>query len=624
MERALKLVGARDWGWRLGLIALALVCSVTLAQWKPLQWADLQLHDWLTRSLPQQPVPAQITLVDIDERSLAELGPWPWPRPVMARLMQTLRERGAKLQVWDVFFADSAQGNASIAAQLRAGSDIVLGQVLILDPKINRPPQAGQLKSSTQAPVFCSAQVQTKGYFGVAQELQPEWVGHISATPDADGRLRRLPAVLCDEAQQHYPQLTIAAAMALEPGAQWVLKPGRFPLGPAQWLERGSLRFALDGQGYLTIPYAREHTAWPAVSASQLLMAGAQLPSLQGQIVIIGASALGVGDNVSTPRHPNAPGVSVHSELLSAALDGNWLIAPQAPATFAALLTLLMVLALLPVARPQRTLAAVVTCVALALLVPMLVALLGRLGDVMLPVAAPSLTLVVFGIGVLAAKADSERRRAQQLALHLESFLPQRLAREIAFQSPGSDSLGRPCQGVLLAVQVQGLERWTSTVDSLQALGVAHAISTLAERAASANGGALEHVRGEVLLMAWPRADAQCGSAAIEAAHSLLQTLTPLLRQNESLRFPMGLQAAIESGAFLLGVAGPQASRRPLLLGPVADIVLAMLPFCDELAAPLLIGPQVAQAQPTQKLVLIGQFLLPDHAQPQSLYRVEL
>lgn len=623
MERALT-PGARDWGWRLVLVALVIVCSAALALWRLPAWADLQIHDWFTRSLPQKPAPASITLVDIDERSLTELGPWPWPRPVMARLMQSLRERGARLQVWDVFFADSAQGNDDIAAQLHGANDVVLGQVLILDPKIHTPPQAGQLRATGQAPPLCSMQVQTKGYFGVARELDPAWVGHISSTPDSDGRLRRLPAVLCDEAQNRFPQLAVAAAMALEPQAPWVLRPGNFLLGPAQWLERGAMRFALDDQAYLTIPYARDHSAWPAVSASQLLMPGADLPLLQGQIVIVGASALGVSDNVSTPRHPYAPGVSVHSELIGAALDGGWLIAPKAQAACAALMTLLVLLLVLPVARPNRTLATITTYVALAMLVPLFLALLGRLGDVMLPVTAPTLSVLVFGLGVLLAKADAERRRAQQLALHLESFLPQRLAREIAYQSPGSDSLGKPCQGVLLAVRVQGLERWTSMVDSLQALGVAHAISTLADRVASKHGGALEHVRGEVLLLAWPKVDAQCASAAIDAARTLMHELGPLLQKNETLRFPLSLQAAIECGAFLLGVAGPQASRRPLLLGPVADVVQAMLPFCDELAAPLLIGSDVAQLHPAQKLVLIGQFLLPDHAQPKSMFRVEI
>lgn len=620
MERALT-PGTTSWGWRLLLIGLTLVCSATLAQWTLPAWADTQLHDWLTRNLPQRQELTQITLIDVDESSLTELGPWPWPRPVLAQMMQSLRERGVKLQVWDMFFSDPAKGNDVLAAQLLHAKDIVVGQVLVLDPKVQNPPQAGRLVASDQAPPFCSSYVQTKGYFGVAQPLQPAWVGHLSATPDSDGRLRRLPAVLCDEAQHRYPQLAITTAMALHPEAAWVTKPGRFPLGPAQWLERGGIRFPLDDQGRLTIPYAREHTAWPAISAARLLEPGAQLPSLQGQIVIVGASALGVGDHVSTPRHPTAPGVSVHSELISAALDGAWLIAPQHTTALAALLTLVIVLVLLPLVQPSRTLGFILGYAALALLVPFLMAVLGRINNTMLPVAAPSLTLMLLGMGMLAAKASAERQRAQQLALHLESFLPQSLAREIAYQAPGSDSLGKPCQGVLLAVRVQGLERWTGNVDSLQALGVAHAISTVANHTAQAHGGALEHVRGEVLLIAWPNAGAQCVTAAIDTAQALMAELLPMLRQNETRRFPLGVQAAIESGAFLLGVAGPQASRRTLLLGPVADVVLAMLPFCDELAAPVLIGAQAAHTLAGQNLVLIGQFLLLDHAQPQSLYR---
>jgi class 3 adenylate cyclase len=239
-------------------------------------------------------------------------------------------------------------------------------------------------------------------------------------------------------------------------------------------------------------------------------------------------------------------------------------------------------------------------------------------------VAVPTLTVLLFGLSTLVLKADTERRRAQQLALHLESFLPASLAREIAYQAPNDESLGKLCQGVLLSVRVHGLERWTSSVDSLQALGLAHAISTMADHVASANAGELEHVHGEILLIAWPQINAQSANAAIQTARQLLQKLEPLLRQNESVRYPISLQAAIESGAFLLGLAGPQSSRRLLLLGPVADIAQAILPFCEELAAPILIGPQLAQLQTAEKLVVMGKFLLPDQAQPKTLYRVVL
>jgi class 3 adenylate cyclase len=240
----------------------------------------------------------------------------------------------------------------------------------------------------------------------------------------------------------------------------------------------------------------------------------------------------------------------------------------------------------------------------------------------MLPVAGTLFTLLIYGGVLVAGKANTERRRAQQLALHLESFLPRRLAREIAFQHPGNHSLGKSFNGILLAVRVQGLERWTSSVDSLQALSVAHAVSTLADHAARQHGGALEHVRGEVLLMSWPTADAPCASAAIEAALALMQDLAPLLAQNESLRAPLSVHAAVESGTFLLGLAGPQTSRRVLLLGPAADIVLATLDLCADLGSPLLIGANIAQTLPPQKLSLIGKFLLPDREQPRHLYRL--
>ena len=623
MERPLNR-GAYYWGWRSLLVLLAFVCSALWVQLRFLSWVDLQLHDWFTRTLPQQTATNQITLIDIDERSLAEIGPWPWPRPVMAKMMQSLQERGVKIQVWDLFIADSNQTNKSLAAEINNAPNLVLGQVLILDPKIKNPPQSGQLRPTLQAPELCSEQLPTAGYFGVAPELQPAWVGHISATPDADGRLRRLPAVLCDAEGKRYPQLAVTTVQALSPQDRWEQKPGKFLWGPAQWLERAGMKIPLDAAGNITIPYTREHTSWPAISAYQLLVPDASLPSLKDHVIVVGASALGISDIVSTPRHPSAPGVSVHSELISAAIYGNWLIEPRSPATFAALLTLISVLLVLPITQPQSKLTVIVTYVALVMLVPLFVALLGRLAGYMLPVAVPTLTVLLFGLSTLVLKADTERRRAQQLALHLESFLPASLAREIAYQAPNDESLGKLCQGVLLSVRVHGLERWTSSVDSLQALGLAHAISTMADHVASANAGELEHVHGEILLIAWPQINAQSANAAIQTARQLLQKLEPLLRQNESVRYPISLQAAIESGAFLLGLAGPQSSRRLLLLGPVADIAQAILPFCEELAAPILIGPQLAQLQTAEKLVVMGKFLLPDQAQPKTLYRVVL
>jgi sulfur oxidation c-type cytochrome SoxX len=89
------------------------------------------------------------------------------------------------------------------------------------------------------------------------------------------------------------------------------------------------------------------------------------------------------------------------------------------------------------------------------------------------------------------------------LTHHLESFLPSHLAREIARQDPSGESLGRTDTGAIMAVRVSGLQRWSAGVGSLRALALVHAITSLAESHARRQGGMLEHVQGDTLLLSW-------------------------------------------------------------------------------------------------------------------------
>lgn len=616
-------------GRRLPLLflACAALLAALLVQSRLAHWTDAQLHDRLISALPDRPVPAQVVLIDIDEASIAELGPWPWPRPLIGRLIERLRERGVRLQVWDGFFPDSAPGDDSLQAALAAASprDIVIGQVLVTDPAVNPAPRAGRLIDDPNAPPLCAERAGVTGFLGVTSTLEPSAVGHLSATPDPDGRLRRVPAVLC-EGGRRFPQLTVAAAGLLEPDKSWLLREGGWSLGPSRLLQRGNLQFALDDQGYLAIPYHRPHSSWPAVSAARIFEQDSASLPLRGAIAIVGATALGVGDTANTPRHSNAPGVSVHAELLGASLEHAWIRTPRSPEVWAVglvMLTGLLVIARLP-AR-NRTLWFLFSLGA-CIVVPVLGAALGRIGLVSLPVAAPASAAVAFVLALFLLQATFDRRQARQLVAHLESFLPSGLAREIVAQNPSGESLGKPCNGVLLAVRVVGLERWVASVDSLQALGMVHALNTLTEKYAHRHHGALEHVQGETFLIAWSQDGPRQAAAAQAAARELLAELQGMLEANESQQYPLGARAAIEAGAFLLGVAGSRASRRPLLLGPASDVVLAMLALSDELASPLLVGERAAGLAPGLEASLqsVGRFLLPDRAKPYELFRAAI
>ena len=640
------------WPHALLLLVPVLLLVAWVAASSTTRLLDARLHDQITRALPTAAAPTGVVLVDIDEASLSQLGPWPWPRPVLAQLAQRLRERGARLQIWDLFLPESAPGDEALNLALAsagpatssalASPDVVIGQVLILDPQVQAPPRQGTLRPSAAAPDLCAPGLELTGYFGIADSLPGARVGHITATPDLDGGLRRLPAVVCQGAGR-FPQLTLAAAELLQPQAPWELQPGGAVLGPAQWLVRGPLRFALDGEHHLQVPYRLPHAQWPALSALQVLedprspAQSAGSPSLQGKIAVLGATALGLADTVSTPFHANAPGVSVHAELMAAALDGQWTVAPARPGVYSSLLVAALgalLAAALPLLQRQWVLAAAGV---VAALLPAGVALASRPYGAQLPIVTPTFGVLVFAFALGALQVEAARRQARTLARHLESFLPPNLAREIARQNPSSDSLGRPETGVVLALRVVGLERWSAAADSLKALGLVHAISSLAQKHSGLHGGTLEHLQGDTLLLAWPVAAAEpqamdqalqdAVQKAVLAARGMFVELGALLGSTETERYPLGLRAALEAGPYLLAVAGSSASRRSLMLGPAVDVALALLPLCEELASPLLLGQRAAatQQRTLQHLPLhpMGQFLLPDSGQPQTVYRAE-
>ena len=608
---------------------------------------DQRLHDQLTRnqtgsSLASTAEPPQgIVLVDIDEPSLAQLGPWPWPRTVLAELAIKIRQRGAKIQVWDLFLSEKVAGDDALEQVLKAGKDIVLGQVLVLDDGVQAPPRVGRLVASPEPAPLCAAipsSNNTKapgkisGHLGVSEGLPSARVGHLSSTPSPDGNLRRLPAFLCANSQS-YPQLTLAAAQLLEPNAPWQLIPVPAlaqTFGPAAWLRRGALSYPLDADGYIALSHRRPHSQWTAVSALKILdgtdsHSGAPI-SLKGKVVVLGATAIGLGDTVSTPFHPNAPGVSVHAELLAAAADGAWTTPAARPLPWVVALTLALSALMLWAWQSWRKVAWLLLAAACLLCGPLALAVLARFYGLELPVFAPTAAAAGFGVLLLVLQVWDEKRKARMLTKHLESFLPAALAQEIASSLPSNESLGRPAEGPVLVLRIVGLERWSARVDSLQALALVHACTSVCEKHARAQGGTLAHVKGDTLIMAWTGVNVQSVASSLQAARDLVLELTPLLQRNEFESCPLSINAALECGPYLLAVAGSSTRRRALILGPAVDTATAMLGLSEELASVLLMGPAALEAGPNFEGLQIhsmGQFMLPDASRPVILSRIE-
>lgn len=246
---------------------------------------DNQLLDTAT-AFSRPAVDPDIVLVAIDDRSLREEGNWPWSRRTHARLIDRLTEAGARVVVLDVLLLEPGDDAAddTLAEAMRANGAVVL-------------PHTFGPRPNTQ---FGEDAVMPIGKFTDAAR----GVGHAVVTTDPDGVLRRFDlAYMLDGAS--YPHLALVTMEAMG-----------LPL--AEDLRRAAP----------VIPF-QPHSSFPQLSASSVIDGETPRGFLKNKIILVGATAQGMGDRYSVASGDVAlmPGVEAQANLLNALMQ-DAVIAP--------------------------------------------------------------------------------------------------------------------------------------------------------------------------------------------------------------------------------------------------------------------------------------------------------
>src|ERR1700694_5782700 len=103
--------------WLLALGLTILAAAQAVAPDAVVERLDLFLYD-MRMQLPKVQMDRRIVIVDIDEKSLAEIGRWPWSRDVVAAMIEQLNTRyRVRTTVFDVLFAepDTSSGYLTLA-----------------------------------------------------------------------------------------------------------------------------------------------------------------------------------------------------------------------------------------------------------------------------------------------------------------------------------------------------------------------------------------------------------------------------------------------------------------------------------------------------------------------------
>ncbi len=279
------------------LLAGSLGFGLVLALSGLAQPASNLVYDSLSRAVAQA-APADIVIVAIDDASIARIGPWPWPRSTHAAAMKRLAAAGARTVLYDVLFIEPGPGDAELGAAIAVGPPTAV-------PVLYEIPGENGHAVSVRDPVAALA--------------SPNLVlGHATLSVDTDGIARRVK--LIDRIERR----TIPHVALLAAGAP----PGTVP-------DEAMIAFAKRG----TIP---------TIAFADVVNGSVPPEFLRGKIVLIGATASGLGDRYASAVSSDSaltPGVEMLASIVGNVRDGRLIADAGAGGAFALLAIPLVLLA---------------------------------------------------------------------------------------------------------------------------------------------------------------------------------------------------------------------------------------------------------------------------------------
>jgi adenylate cyclase len=375
-------------------LAFCLVSHFNLLHGVHLQSSDFlyRVADSNTGADPDQ----KIAIVAIDDESLDQLGRFSsWPRAYHAELINVLAEAGARLIVFDVLFSEPAQGDAELVASIKQAGNVVL-------------PLAGTLEAHQPAVTG-----ETMALGRVIKPLKSFEesalaVGHANMIPDEDGIVRRVPLIIHNG--EHYEP-----ALALTAVAKYLRRPEitETPIKDNH-LSLAGRSIPLDNANSMLINYygSPAPSGFGAVSYADVLRNNISPDTFQDKIVLIGVTAIGLGDIFWTPMGRLMSGVELHASAMQTILTGNFLKSAPDFVTMLSVLFLAILCGL--VVLHLRILWAIIATVVLGI-VYFLTAFYSFDHGIMLDMLYPPLALAGVFVGVNLYNVTSERLEKREI-----------------------------------------------------------------------------------------------------------------------------------------------------------------------------------------------------------------
>lgn len=348
-RRMRSLLSAIGPGRFIGLALILVLAALRVVDPAPLEELRLRTFDFYQLVKPRDVTERPAVIVDIDEASLRQLGQWPWPRTMVADLVHKLASLGAVAVGFDVIFSeDDRYSPAAIVERFADLDDATRNRLRALpsnDEKLaaafgetkvvvgesglrqeNGSGSPSQISVASMGPDASPYLVKFPGILRdiPALENAAAGIGMLTIQPERDGIVRRVPLAMW-AAGRIMPSLSLAMLHAAAGSGPIIVRTGEAGI---QSIGIRELELPTDRNGQIWVHFSKSDPR-RYVSAADVLAGRVPRDQIDQKLVLIGTSATGLLDRVTTPVAPIMPGVEVHAQILENALTGSWIAYPD-------------------------------------------------------------------------------------------------------------------------------------------------------------------------------------------------------------------------------------------------------------------------------------------------------
>jgi eukaryotic-like serine/threonine-protein kinase len=352
---------------------------------------ERRFYDYASTSSGRQPSD-RVAVIAIDDQSIANIGRWPWPRDVHAQLIDQLAAAKAKTIVHTTFFfepqtdrglvfirkikealgspTDGSPGavdqlaqviaeaeqtldtDAKLAASIAKAGNVLLPSVYALGEPQGKPdqPLPSYVASSALDETGGFSVPAIRGQFPIEDIGKvAAGIGHLNQLSDVDGAVRD-DALLVNYYGKAIPSMALlAAARSLNLG------PADIKLNPGESVQIGRLQVKTDESARMLPQFYKGRDGKPAFAVDSFydVLSGKIPPGkYTDKIVLIGATAAGVGTTFAAPGYAGLSPAEMMAHVTSSILGEHFIVQP-AWATWTAFAAFLLVAAYLIVLLPR-------------------------------------------------------------------------------------------------------------------------------------------------------------------------------------------------------------------------------------------------------------------------------